>query len=288
MPSFRALIGSPDQVTMDNVGEHVAKLHASDLPRQERIRARVDATVKDPATAQKLKAWYPGWCKRPCFHDDYLPTFNKTNVYLIDTDGAGVSSITESGVVVNGKEYPVDLLIFGTGFRTPTGTSMSKANMKLTGRGGVDFDQKSRDRMATLHGVCTHDFPNFFFFGPFQAGTTAHWTWPADELAQHVAYMIVTAEKQAGPGKKVAIEPSVEAEEAWTMQIMMRAISMAAASGCTPGYINAEGDLDRRSPEEQGKTARMTPWGDGYLSFLDVIEGWRAEGKMDGLEITVA
>ena len=286
MSSYYALVGSRDQVTMDNVGEHIAKLHALDLPRQERIRARVDAIVKDPATAQKLKAWYPGWCKRPCFHDDYLQTYNKPNVHLVDTDGAGISSMTESGVVVDGKEYPVDVLIFGTGFRSPAlGTVASKANIRVIGRGGKDFDEKCKDQLATLHGVCSHDFPNFFFFGPSQAGATAHWTFPGDELAQHVAYMITTAEKQAG--KRVLVEPSVEAEEAWTMQVMMRAISMAAISGCTPSYINAEGDIDRRSQEEQMKGARLSPWGDGYLSFLEVLEAWRANGKMEGLEITV-
>ena len=54
------------------------------------VRARVDAIVKDPATAAALKPWYRQFCKRPCFHDEYLQTYNRPNVTLVDTNGKGV------------------------------------------------------------------------------------------------------------------------------------------------------------------------------------------------------
>ena len=60
------------------------------------IRARIDAIVTDPATAEALKPWYGYFCKRPCFHDDYLQAFNRDNVSLVDTRGRGVEHITES------------------------------------------------------------------------------------------------------------------------------------------------------------------------------------------------
>ena len=56
-------------------------------------------------TAEALKPWYRQFCKRPCFHDDYLPSFNRPNTHLVDTDGKGVQQITEKGVVVDGTEY---------------------------------------------------------------------------------------------------------------------------------------------------------------------------------------
>ena len=83
----------------------------------EQIRARVDAIVVDPVTAQALKPYYPYGCKRPTFHDEYLPTFNKHNVHLVDTAPRGVSKINERGVVHDGTEYPVDVLIYATGFQ---------------------------------------------------------------------------------------------------------------------------------------------------------------------------
>ena len=61
----------------------------------ERIRRRVDEIVKDKKTADALKPWYDMGCKRPCFHDEYLPTFNRPNVTLVDTDGKGIKEINE-------------------------------------------------------------------------------------------------------------------------------------------------------------------------------------------------
>ena len=112
MGTFSALIGTAKEVTMENVGEHVAELHALDYPRQDRIRRRVDDLVQDPATANGLKPWYPSWCKRPCFHDEYLQAFNSPNVSLVNTDGKGVDRVTENGIEFAGKEYEFDLIIW--------------------------------------------------------------------------------------------------------------------------------------------------------------------------------
>ena len=71
-------------------------MELADFEKMETIRARVDELVDDQATAEALKPYYRQFCKRPCFHDDYLPTFNRPNVTLVDTDGKGVSRITET------------------------------------------------------------------------------------------------------------------------------------------------------------------------------------------------
>jgi cyclohexanone monooxygenase len=104
----------------------------------EQIRARVDAIVKDPRTAAALKPYYPYGCKRPTFHDEYLPTFNLPNVHLVDTAPRGVAEINERGVVHDGIEYPLDVLIYATGFQW-MGTSTF--NM-ITGRGGRTLKEK--------------------------------------------------------------------------------------------------------------------------------------------------
>ena len=70
--------------------ELTAKQLDSNFRIMEQIRARVDAIVEDPATAAALKPWYPYGCKRPTFHDEYLPTFNRPNVHLVDTAPRGV------------------------------------------------------------------------------------------------------------------------------------------------------------------------------------------------------
>ncbi|EUA88108.1 putative Phenylacetone monooxygenase domain protein [Mycobacterium ulcerans str. Harvey] len=64
------------------------EIEFADFAKMEEIRARVDQLVTDRATAQALKPWYGYFCKRPCFHDEYLQTFNRDNVTLVDTEGA--------------------------------------------------------------------------------------------------------------------------------------------------------------------------------------------------------
>ncbi|KAH0534210.1 hypothetical protein FGG08_007198 [Glutinoglossum americanum] len=285
--SYSAQVGSPTLVTMETMAQHIAALHALDLPRQERIRARVDAIIDDKAVAAKLKAWYPGWCKRPCFHDDYLIAFNQPNVTLVDTDGRGIDALTPAGVRAAGAEFPLDVLIFSTGFRSPTlGSSAGKANLTVIGRGGQSLEDKWTQGVSTLHGVLSRGFPNLFFPGLSQSGVTANYTFIMDSLARHVAFILAATKAQAATGQRVAVEPSPEAEQAWTMQILARAISFAGMSGCTPNYINRECELDRGSNEEQMRTAQSAPWGDGFASYLDVIEGWRAKGDLEGVVIT--
>ena len=91
-------------------------LELADYKKMNQVRARVDAIVKDPTTAAALKPWYRQFCKRPCFHDEYLQTYNRPNVHLVDTHGKGVERLTKNGVAANGREYELDCLIFATGF----------------------------------------------------------------------------------------------------------------------------------------------------------------------------
>lgn len=290
-PSYRALIGGPnniDPTEPETIAEYIKSLHADDFARQERIRSRVDDIVKDSDTAQRLKAWYPGWCKRPCFHDDYLPAFNQPNVQLVDTEGRGIDRMRRNGAVVAGKEYPVDVLIWGTGYVVSSGSPSDKGSMTVRGRHGKLMSQKWEDGVATLHGVVTRDFPNFFF--PFtQCGVTGNNTHNYQATSDHTAYLIAEAERQH-PGKKVLIEPTHEAEEAWAMRVVGNAAAFAGVEGCTPGYINAEGKADkiREAPlEVQMKAARASPWGQGILDYQRITTEWRESGSFEGVDVTV-
>ena len=128
------------------------------------IRDLVDQVVEDPATAEALKPWYRQFCKRPCFHDEYLPTFNLPNVTLVDTEGRGVERITEKGIVAGGGEYEVDCIVFATGFEVGTGYTR-RAGYDILGRNGQLLSEKWENGPRTLHGMQTADFPNCFFMG---------------------------------------------------------------------------------------------------------------------------
>ena len=285
-PSYRSLVGGPNvPSSMEALPEFIGSLYAQDMPRAERIRQRVDGIVKDAQTAQALKHWYASWCKRPTFHDDYLPVFNQHNVELIDTDGKGVDSLTATGAVVKGKEYQLDILIFSTGFRAPAiGSPAFRAGMKITGRNGKDMDAKWQENVATLHGVLTHDFPNFFMTGPFQAAATGNQNFTAHVIGDHIAYIVSQAISRY-PGRKIVIEPTVEAEETWSGEILMRSLSFAGMAGCTPGYLNGEGVTDTLPMEVKMKAARMGIWGNGINDFIGVMEAWESDGKLEGLVV---
>lgn len=174
-PSYSALLGSNKPVTMETVAQHIGDLHALDYPRTERIRQRAAQIVQDQKTASSLQAWYPTWCKRPCFHDEYLQTFNLPSVKLVDTEGASIDRITEKGVEFKGKEYEFDLIVWSTGFRSPAlGSAAGKADMEVVGKDGKSMEQVNNEGgLLTLHGVVSNGFPNVFFSGPLQAGAAA-------------------------------------------------------------------------------------------------------------------
>ncbi|OQU98078.1 hypothetical protein CLAIMM_03909 [Cladophialophora immunda] len=284
--SYRGLLGGPDPPSsMEEIPAFVAHLYALDLPRAERIRQRVDEIVADKKTAQALKHWYSTWCKRPTFHDDYLSCFNLPNVDLVDTDGKGVDRLTATGAVVGDKEYPLDILIFSTGFRAPgIGSPGFRASMKITGRNGKDMDAKWEEAVATLHGTMTHDFPNFFMPGPFQAAATGNQNFTLDIMSNHVAHIITQAQARH-PGQKIVIEPTKDAEEMWSGEVVKRSMAFAAMAGCTPGYLNGEGIMDTMPMEVKMKAARMGIWGEGIGHFMVTIEAWEKAGQLEGLEV---
>lgn len=153
----------------------------------EQIRARVDEIVEDPKTAEALKPYYPYGCKRPTFHDEYLPAFNKPHVHLVDTAPMGVEEINERGVVHNGVEYPVDVLIYATGFQWMATASF---NM-ITGRGGKTLQQKwAETGTRTFLGLHSNGFPNLFIMsGPQGGGGQFNFTRTID---MHVKYAVET------------------------------------------------------------------------------------------------
>ncbi|KAH0840717.1 hypothetical protein AYO21_00629 [Fonsecaea monophora] len=305
-PAYSALMGTPRAITPEMVPAYVKWLHQLDIPRQERIRRRTEEIVKDPATAESLKAWYPGWCKRPCFHDEYLQTFNLPHVKLVDTKGRGVDYITDDAVVANGEKYPLDLLIFSTGYLTPLiGSPDYRIHATISGRNGQPMADKWTKGVSTLHGITTRGFPNLFIQGPSQAGLTANIVWILEELSSHFAHIVsALGEKAAAtaasntngqakqkPTRHVypfTFEPTAEAEAEWTDRVVNRTGAIAGMGGCTPSYFNAEGDIDRlvgQGGETARKVAVNSHWGGGWQEYLDILDRWRKAGDFEGLDI---
>ena len=264
-----------EQSADGTTGDPAELLQLADFRKMEQIRSRVDQVVADKATADKLKPWYNQFCKRPCFHDDYLDTFNRPNVTLVDTQGKGVQQITERGVVVDGVEYELDCLIFATGFEVGTSYAQ-RAGYEVKGRSGQTLTQKWADGVSTLHGMHSRDFPNNFIFAISQSGFTVSYPHMLNEQSKHAAYIIAECQKRG----VTVVEAAADAEEAWVQTIIDSAISRQEfAEECTPGYYNNEG-------KPSALAARNGAYGKGPIAFVKLIEAWRADGGLEGLELT--
>ncbi|MFN9928790.1 MAG: flavin-containing monooxygenase, partial [Phenylobacterium sp.] len=249
-------------------------MQLADFKKMEQVRARVDQMVQDPATASALKPWYNQFCKRPCFHDEYLAAFNRPNVHLIDTQGRGVERITETGIVANGQEYEVDCLIYATGFEVGTDYTR-RAGYQVYGRGGQTLSDKWKNGMETFHGFHVRGFPNLFVVSTGQSGFTANFPHMLNEQSKHLAYLI--AEVQGRQARTV--EASAEAESDWVETIQRLSIMREAfLKECTPGYYNNEG-------KPEAMTTKNGSYGAGPIAFVKVLEDWRAAGELKGLEL---
>ena len=273
---IRNLLFIAQQEGNKNLGpEKLAELaELADFQKMEQVRGRVDSVVQDKATADALKPWYRQFCKRPCFHDDYLPTFNRDNVTLVDTNGQGVERITENAIVANGETYEIDCLIYATGFEVGTEYTR-RAGYDVGGRDGRKLSEHWADGYRSLHGMLVNGFPNLIVMGTTQAGFTANYPHLLDEQARQIAYLIT----EAGKRQARVFEVTAEAEEAWVDEIVRKsALREKFLEECTPGYYNNEG--------KQGAIARQnTSYGAGPNAYFAVLEGWRKGGEMEGLAL---
>jgi len=253
--------------------DEVPKLmEIADFQKMEQIRNRAAELVNDPKTAESLKPYYRQFCKRPCFHDSYLQTFNRPSVELVDTNGKGVERITENGVIADGKEYEVDCIIFATGFEVGT-SYVRRSGYDVTGTHGITLSEKWADGMRTLHGVMTNGFPNLFIISNSQAGFTTNFPHAMDETSQHIGYMLKQCEKE----QLSSIEAAKESEDKWVEEII--AVSRFASDfqeSCTPGYYNNEG-------EPNPKSVQNGPYGKGSRPYFRITAAWREEGNMSGI-----
>ena len=260
----------PEDMTPENM---LAAFEDTDHQKMEEIRSRVDGIVTDADTAQKLKAWYRQLCKRPCFHDEYLQAYNKPGCVLVDTDGRGVERITEKGVVVAGVEYPVDCIVYASGFEVGT-PHERRAGFDMTGRDGRRLSEYWQDGMRSRHGIHVHGFPNAFLVQMTQgANLLSNFPHNLTESARTIAAVIRHAEET---GAKT-VEVTREAEDEWLELLATGPGMIIGSEDCTPGYYNNEGQ--ERGPEAELAVGHP----EGAVAFFDYIKAWRESGDFEGL-----
>jgi len=246
-----------------------------DFKLMEEIRARVDAIVPDKATAEALKPWYNRMCKRPCFHDEYLQAFARPNVTLVDTAGKGIDRMTENGPVVNGTEFPLDVLIYASGFEMSTSYN-KRLGFEIFGRNGHSLTDAWVNGPRTLHGAMTNGFPNLIMLGTTQGGYTVNFSHLLTRIADHASWIV----SYCLENKVATIEPTVEAEKKWWEEVLGQIANSPGSSECTPGYYNNEG------AEPDQYTLKSSPYSGRYSSFFEILQHWRSSEPLDGVKLT--
>ncbi len=217
--------------------EMLAKTLDTNFRIMEQIRARVDVIVEDPKTAAALKPYYPYGCKRPTFHDEYLPTFNLPHVHLVDTAPQGVRLINARGVVHDGVEYPLDVLIYATGFQW---MATSTFNM-ITGRDGRSLKQKwEEEGTRTFLGIHSRGFPNLFIVsGPQGGGGSFNFT---DAIESHSDYIVWMLQTMRDRGERI-VDVEAEPEAAYAEHCRKADIATAPLRDCL-SYYNGHGEAE--------------------------------------------
>jgi cyclohexanone monooxygenase len=179
----------------------------------EYVRERIRGIVKDPATAELLCPRQVIGCKRICVDTGYYETFNLPHVKLVDISQGGIEAITPAGVKAGGQEYPVDAIVFATGFDAMTGTLLK---IDVRGRGGLTLQEAWRAGPRTYLGLQVEGFPNLFtLVGPHNSATFCNIPRCIEQNVDFVTAMLAELRDR---GVRRA-EPTPQAEAEWTAHV---------------------------------------------------------------------
>jgi cyclohexanone monooxygenase len=264
----------PDEFPNVAPEKFMSRREVVDYQVMERLRQRVEAIVEDKATAEALKPYYRFLCKRPLSNAEFYPAFNQPNVELVDVSSTrGVERMSETGFVANGKEYPVDCVIFASGFEVTSDLNRRWGIDAVEGRNGLSIYDHWADGPKTLHGTMTHHFPNQFYTGYIQGGLNASVTEQLSKQTHHIAHIIHETLKRGA----VVVEPSQAAQDAYVKRFDELQIDLSEFQAtCPPSYFNNEGDANPR-------WALFRSWGYGWDAFQHMLKEWRDTGELEGL-----
>ena len=270
------IIGKLARRRVSDGSDFARQLELADFEKMEEIRHRAEEIVNDPDVAESLKPYYRQFCKRPCFHDEYLPTYNRMNVTLVDTQGHGVERITEKGIVANGVEFELDCIIYASGYEVVSPVERLAGYM-VYGRNSQPLSERWRDGISTLFGMQTRHFPNMFIIGTAQTGGSANITHKLGVQSEHISYIIQHAKSH----EVREIDITEDAENEWVQTVIDTSLdNIGFLESCTPGNFNNEGQPNDPLRRRNG------PFVPGIMRYQKKLDKWRSEGNLEGLVFT--
>ena len=196
------------------------------------VRNKIASIVSDERTARALQPDSVIGCKRLVVDSGYYETFNRDNVSLIDISSTPIERFTKTGVVVDGTEHVVDIVVLATGFDAMTGSLLK---LGLTGRGGRTLADAWREGPVNYLGLAVHGFPNFFMVtGP---GSPSVLTNVLVSIQHHVEWITRAITHLTSRGART-IEATTDAQSTWVEHVNAVA-GMTLFPTCNSWYLGA-------------------------------------------------
>lgn len=242
----------------DLMSSKEANKHAVDF-----VHRKIHERVHDPAVAELLcPKDHPLGTKRLCVDTDYYETYNRDNVTLVDVKTTPIKQIVPSGLQVGDDTYPLDAIVFATGFDAMTGALM---NIDIRGRGGMAFRDKWADGPSSYLGVAVAGFPNLFTVtGPGSPSVLSNMMVSIEQHVEWIADCIGHLEANA----VATIEPDQAAENTWMVHVNQVASELLYEESNT-WYLGAN---------IPGKPRVFLPYVGGVGHYREVCDDVAAKG----------
>ncbi|MDY6828859.1 MAG: NAD(P)/FAD-dependent oxidoreductase [Pseudomonadota bacterium] len=201
-PGFGIWVGSFADTLIDEAANAEMSAFVAD-----KIRSR----VKDPKVAEQLIPTNHGFgTRRVPLETNYYEVYNQDNVHLVDLRQTPLECVTATGIQTSTTHYPLDMIVYATGFDAVTG---ALDRIDIRGRGGVKLADKWADRVSTYLGIQTRGFPNLFtLVGPQNTATLCN---IPRCIEQNVDWVTAAVDHLRQHGHR-QMEPRAESEEEWT------------------------------------------------------------------------
>ena len=237
----------------------------------EFLRGKIRQMVKDPVTAHKLSNIdHPYAGKRPPIDTDYYDTFNRDNVSLVDVRAAPIQEITATGIRTADAEYPLDIIVFATGYDGITGPLL---RIDIRGRDDKSLAQEWKDGPRTYLGLQVAGFPNLFTItGPGSPCVLTNMPVAIEQHAEWIADCIAHMRTQ---GLK-RIETDDDTMRQWQQQVDAAASATLLSTVASSWY---------RGANVPGKPVVFMPYAGGMARYRKICAEVAAN-NYDGFHLT--
>ena len=183
----------------------------------EFINRKIAEQIDDPVVREKLTPkGFPFGTMRPSVDHGFYQTFNRENVELVDIKENPIVKIMPNGISTTSGDYPLDMIIYATGFDVFTGSILAP---DITGRNGVTLREKWSQGPANYLGLSTHDFPNLFIMvGPGSPSLLSNVLVSTEDHADFICDLLVHMRE----ADLIEVEASAAAEAEWVEHVNQR------------------------------------------------------------------